>query len=86
MNQEIIKFILNSGTAVAILCFVLWYVLKPLVTAYISSIKEVTENMKKQTEAMHQAQQVSQEMFMEIINKIHASKEEIINHINTLKK
>ncbi|MCC7026692.1 MAG: hypothetical protein IT265_07030 [Saprospiraceae bacterium] len=86
MSPEIIKFILNSGTAVAILCFVLWYVLKPLVTAYIASIKEVTENMKEQTEAMHKAQQVSQELFIEIINKIHASKEEIINHINTIKK
>lgn len=86
MSPEIIKFILNSGTAVAILCFVLWYVLKPLVTAYITSIKEVTENMKEQTEAMHKAQQVSQELFIEIINKIHASKEEIINHINTIKK
>ncbi len=86
MSPEIIKFILNSGTAVAILCFVLWYVLKPLVTAYIASIKEVTENMKEQTEAMHKAQQISQELFIEIINKIHASKEEIINHINTIKK
>ena len=86
MNPEIIKFIINSGVAVGILCFFLWYILKPLVNAYISSIKEVTENMKEQTEAMDKAQQVSQELFIEIINKIHASKEEIINHINTIKR
>lgn len=86
MSPEIIKYILNSGTAVGILCFVFWYMLKPMINAYIKSIQEVAESMKRQTDAMHQAQQVSQELFIEIINKIHASKEEIINHINTIKK
>jgi len=86
MNVEMFKFLFNSGVAVGILCFVFWYMLKPMINAYIKSIQEVAESMKRQTDAMHQAQQVSQEMFTEIINKIHASEEKIINHINALKK
>lgn len=78
MDGAIIKALLENGIAVAVLGFLLWYIVKPIVDAHIKAINDIVETMKEERKAC-------QALFQELKGELHSVKEEIITEIKNLK-
>jgi len=82
MSSELAKLLLNNGVSVAILAFFLWFILKPLINAYIKTLSDQSESMKELSKSM----KAMTEMMPDLNNlekKIYETREHIKQHIDS---
>ncbi|MCC6843491.1 MAG: hypothetical protein IT264_10440 [Saprospiraceae bacterium] len=78
MEVGIFKALLDHGISVAILGFLLWYIVKPLVDAHIEVIRDIGVSIKD-------GNKDRDDQFHEIKGEIHSAKKEVISEIKNLK-
>lgn len=77
MEMEAFKFIAQFGVPTMVLAFVMWYLIKPLVSAFI-------HNLEEQTKAMGSITQNMAKLTIEF-EKLQSDYHEIRNDVSDLK-
>ncbi len=79
MEIKLIEYLLNQGVAILILAFVSWYVVHPLITAYITSITEITKAMKEDRDNCFK-------MNTAIMEKLQELEQRVMNEIKDIRR
>ncbi len=81
-NVNILKTLIDNGVAIAILGFFLWFILKPLINAYIKSLEDVSASMKEILVNLKEDRIILINEIKNLNEKLYETKREIISHID----
>ncbi|NOT37609.1 MAG: hypothetical protein HOP11_09565 [Saprospiraceae bacterium] len=86
MDIKIIEILMNNGIGAGVAGFILWFVIRPLVTVQVKAYTEMSASLKEMSSAMTNDRTKCYELLSKLADKIEASEKKLLEEIKDLQK